>query len=402
MPSSTPWMKFSDLPQRGAVLLRTKLERLSRPQRLAVLLIVGAAALALAAAACSQLGLNFATAAFALLTVVVGVSLLDGFISSAVLSVIAVGCLSFFVVEPLHTFVVGDAQDLTALTAFLLTSLAVSGLVSRLGTLQREHARLLGAYEALERSAQRYRTIFEHMPIGLCQVDASAVAPLFRELREQGVTDLKAYIDEHPEFVRRTQDLMIVEEANEELARIHGAKSAAELVGPATRFWEPDLFDGARRLLESRYRGEMFFRPEVKLRALNGRVIDAIHAVARAGPMLDRSLRYGQGPRAGGVEPPAGRFRPRGARLDAGRADRLHRARGQPAAGGHCDQRRGRLRITCRVSRSNSCTPSRSSSRRTCWLMAPAVTCNSCAACLKLRWRAAASKARRALSGGSR
>jgi PAS domain-containing protein len=290
MPSSTPWMKFSDLPQRWAVLLRTKLERLSRPQRLAVLLIVGAAALALAAAACSQLGLNFATAAFALLTVVVGVSLLDGFISSAVLSVIAVGCLSFFVVEPLHTFVVGDAQDLTALTAFLLTSLAVSGLVSRLGTLQREHARLLGAYEALERSAQRYRTIFEHMPIGLCQVDASAVAPLFRELREQGVTDLKAYIDEHPEFVRRTQDLMIVEEANEELARIHGAKSAAELVGPATRFWEPDLFDGARRLLESRYRGEMFFRPEVKLRALNGRVIDAIHAVARAGPMLDRSL----------------------------------------------------------------------------------------------------------------
>src|SRR5262245_15998046 len=58
--------------------------------------------------------------------------------------------------------------------------------------------------------------------------------------------------------------------------------------------------------------------------------------------------------------------------------------------------------MTCRVSRSNSCTPSRSSSRRTCWLMAPAVTCSSCAACLKLRWRAAASKARSALSGGSR
>lgn len=60
------------------------------------------------------------------------------------------------------------------------------------------------------------------------------------------------------------------------------------------------------------------------------------------------------------------------------------------------------VRMTCRVRRSNSCTPSRSSSRRTCWLTAPAVTCSSWAACLKLRWRAAASKARRALSGGSR
>jgi hypothetical protein len=45
--------------------------------------------------------------------------------------------------------------------------------------------------------------------------------------------------------------------------------------------------------------------------------------------------------------------------------------------------------------------PSSSSSRRTCWLTAPGVTFNSSAARLKLARRATASKARKALRGGS-
>lgn len=290
MSSAPRWMTFADLPWHGISLLQTQLERLSRLWRLAVLWVTGGAALVLVAMACSRLGLSFATLGFAVLMVVVGLSLLEGFILSAVFSVVAVGCLGIFLLNPHRTSVEGDAQDLTALAAFLLTSLAVGGLASRLASLLREHTQLLEDNETLKQSAQRYRTIFEHMPIGLCQVDASAVTPLFNDLRARGVTDLKAYIDEHPEFVRLSQDLMIVEEANGELARIHGAKSAADLTGPATRFWEPDLFDGPRRLLESRFRGEMFFRPEIKLRTLDGRVIDVIHAVARAGPMLDKGL----------------------------------------------------------------------------------------------------------------
>ena len=47
-------------------------------------------------------------------------------------------------------------------------------------------------------------------------------------------------------------------------------------------------------------------------------------------------------------------------------------------------------------------SPSRSSSPLICWLMAPAVTPSSAAAFTKLPWRAAASKARRAVKGGKR
>jgi hypothetical protein len=57
---------------------------------------------------------------------------------------------------------------------------------------------------------------------------------------------------------------------------------------------------------------------------------------------------------------------------------------------------------SARVSRRNSCTPRYSSRSFTWWLTAPGVTCSSFAAILKLEWRAAASNARSAFSGGKR
>jgi len=108
-------MAFVDAPRRGALRLLTKFGRLTQPQRSVVLGIMGITALSLVAMACSQFGVNFATAAFVLLIVVAGLSLLDGFIWSAVFPVIAATCLSFFVIEPRYTFAVGDVQQVTAL-----------------------------------------------------------------------------------------------------------------------------------------------------------------------------------------------------------------------------------------------------------------------------------------------
>ncbi len=145
------------------------------------------------------------------------------------------------------------------------------------------------AYAALERSEQRYRDVFNYMPIGLTQIDASQLVVLFRELHAQGVTDLKAYIDEHPEFISRATDALIVEAVNEHTVRMFGAKSAAEMMGPATRYWR-DSPDTMRRNLEGRYRGEEFFQEETKLTGVDGRVIDVLFAAARLGALADRSL----------------------------------------------------------------------------------------------------------------
>ena len=112
---------------------------ISRARYLVALWLAGTVALACATWICFQLGLNSAAASFVYLIVIVLLSLMDSFISSALFSVIAVACLNFFFVEPLYVFHVAAASDLAMLAAFLITSLVVTGLVRRIQRLARTH-----------------------------------------------------------------------------------------------------------------------------------------------------------------------------------------------------------------------------------------------------------------------
>src|SRR4051812_16353508 len=104
---------------------------ISRFRYLAALWLGGTFALGCATWICFQLGLNPAATSFVYLIVIVLLSLMDSFVSSALFSVIAVACLNFFFVQPLYVFHVAAASDLAMLAAFLITSLVVTGLVRR-------------------------------------------------------------------------------------------------------------------------------------------------------------------------------------------------------------------------------------------------------------------------------
>jgi PAS domain S-box-containing protein len=116
-----------------------KRAQVSRFRHLVVLWVLGTIALAFATWVCFRLGLNFTTTSYVFLIVIVLPSLMDSFISSAVFSVVAVSCLNYFFIEPLFTFDVASPQDIIALAAFLITSLAVTSLVRRLSRLGKAH-----------------------------------------------------------------------------------------------------------------------------------------------------------------------------------------------------------------------------------------------------------------------
>jgi PAS domain S-box-containing protein len=123
-----------------------KRSHIGRFRYLSALLISGAMALALATWACFRLGLNSATTACVYLVIIVLLSLMDSFVSSVLFSIIVVACLDFFFIPPLFAFEVSNAQDLTTLSAFLITSIVITSLVRRLRHLGQAHgdqARLL-------------------------------------------------------------------------------------------------------------------------------------------------------------------------------------------------------------------------------------------------------------------
>jgi len=136
------------------------------------------------------------------------------------------------------------------------------------------------AHEALERSEHRYRSLFRDMPVGLWQTDTQSVIAMLTHLRAQGVENLSAYIDEHPEWLRRAQEALVIEEVNNYAVQMFSARDSSKLLGHVPWVWDhsPGTF---RRVLESRYRGEELFQETTKFPTFDGRIIDVLFTVAR-------------------------------------------------------------------------------------------------------------------------
>ncbi len=91
----------------------------------------GGIGLVLLSAACFRLQTTLATAAFALLLMIMLISLLGSFVVSAILSFVAVLCLNFFFAEPIFSIRVAKPVDVIAVLSFFTTSLVITGLSAK-------------------------------------------------------------------------------------------------------------------------------------------------------------------------------------------------------------------------------------------------------------------------------
>jgi two-component system, OmpR family, sensor histidine kinase KdpD len=115
----------------------------------------GSLLIAVITAAAYRIHLNSAATGFLYLIAIVLNCLDGGMLPAAVVSVVAVGCLDFFFVQPVLTFTVADPIDAAALAAFLTTSLVVTRLASQAReqakSAERERANLARLYELAQR-----------------------------------------------------------------------------------------------------------------------------------------------------------------------------------------------------------------------------------------------------------
>ncbi|MGY4506212.1 PAS domain S-box-containing protein [Bradyrhizobium sp. GM24.11] len=187
---------------------------------------------------------------------------------SLVLTLLSFGCS-----------LLGDNFTAIAFAAFLAASLTLAGAIMDITALKKAHAEL-------ERSEQRYRHLFTRMPIALRQLDASRLVVLFRKLRAEGVKDLGAYFDSHPEFLRTCMDALSFQEANERAIQMFGGGAEGYVGRSMADTWKerPDTF---RRAMESRYRGETNFEEETRMVTWDGRVVDVLFTTARVGSIND-------------------------------------------------------------------------------------------------------------------
>ncbi|MGQ9699535.1 MAG: GAF domain-containing protein [Candidatus Bipolaricaulaceae bacterium] len=84
-------------------------------------------------------------------------------------------------------------------------------------------------YEQLAESQAFYRTLFEESPLSLWLEDFSEIKKRLSALRQAGITDLRAYLLAHPEFLREVLELLRVVHVNRTTLELYGVKDKAEL-----------------------------------------------------------------------------------------------------------------------------------------------------------------------------
>lgn len=81
----------------------------------------------------------------------------------------------------------------------------------------------------LMRTEARYSSLFDVGNISFAEMDFSATLPILNELRQEGVSDLRRHMEEHPDLLARCLGLIRTTRVNEALATLMGYGSLAEL-----------------------------------------------------------------------------------------------------------------------------------------------------------------------------
>jgi len=133
--------------------------------------------------------------------------------------------------------------------------------------------------------AGRFRNVFDHAPVSLWEEDFSAVGAWIDELRARGITDIEAYLTEHPDEVTHAASLINVVSVNEAAVELMGAASSEDLLGPLDSVTECST-DSYIAQVKAVWNGQERAFSELKgVHTLTGREMEAL--LYWSAPMVD-------------------------------------------------------------------------------------------------------------------
>ncbi len=125
----------------------------------------------------------------------------------------------------------------------------------------------------LRKTHDRYRRLFESSPLALYEEDYSVAKAYIDDLRSSGVTDLRAYCNDHPEALRSCASMIKIIDVNDAACEMVGATDKAELLGNLEKLFTENSFDDLREQLLWLAEGNLSYKAEVQNKTLNGDVL---------------------------------------------------------------------------------------------------------------------------------
>ena len=140
-----------------------------------------------------------------------------------------------------------------------------------------DHSEVKSSQAAVRESEAFYTDMFNTSAFSAWHLDARETKPIYAELRESGVTDIRAHFAEHPQTLRRLMDAIKVVDVNCTTLQLFEATDRSEMVGgPITRFWLPDRLDALIGSLEASFNDRAIYKSLSRMRTLAGNEIDVL------------------------------------------------------------------------------------------------------------------------------
>ena len=136
--------------------------------------------------------------------------------------------------------------------------------------LREEVRRRQGAEEVARANERRYRHIFDATSVPIWVGDVSGVRTAISELAEQGVDDIRAHLDDHPELVWAAVKAVEVLDVNQATLETYKAESKEQLLKSLQRVFDPDSLPAFREMLVAMAEGSNVFEGEGVHHTLQG------------------------------------------------------------------------------------------------------------------------------------
>jgi PAS domain S-box-containing protein len=131
----------------------------------------------------------------------------------------------------------------------------------------------------LRASEQKYRNIFQAVGVSIWEEDFSAVKGAIDALKAQGVTDLRRYLADHPEFSRRAIGLVKVLDVNDATIGLFGARDKNELLSSLNRIFLPETESAFGEELIALAEGRSSIASETVLQSLRGERLHVLFTI---------------------------------------------------------------------------------------------------------------------------
>ena len=128
------------------------------------------------------------------------------------------------------------------------------------------------AEEQLKASEAEGWSLFEEAPYPILVNDSSEVKNYFKLLLKKGITNLRTYLDQNPDEIKKIADLIKITKVNKSCLAFYDVKSENELFRHISDFFVTESYESFKEELIALFEGKLFYKSELLSRKLNGQL----------------------------------------------------------------------------------------------------------------------------------